>query len=129
MAADPQTQFHGGRDHLFEEVDEVLSQAVGPDIAVHREMLAQFSEREALGSAGQAKDDVPRQPAPSLLAHGGVAAPGLFRDMLGIGGLGPLQDMEVEGGEVDEVEPLQLAPVGSRQSRSVRVQSRIGMKL
>ncbi len=120
MTADADTCLRSDRHHLFEEVDEILPQPLRSDRAIRCEMLAQLVEREAFCRARQAEDDVPRQRAPARFVHRGEAARCLLRDVFGIVGIGACKDVDVEGGEVREVEPH---AGGARVQRPVEVRA------
>ncbi len=114
MAAKTQTQFFGHGHDLGQEIDQMGAQAVFADPGVFGDVLADIVQREAFGGTGQSKDHVPGQRVALRIAHrreprGGSVAQGVVKIFCGAGAG---ENMQVEGGEIGQIEPHAGGAVG-----------------
>ena len=106
MAAQPHAEPFGDGRHLFQEGDEVGAQARRVDGVIFADMAQDVLRRHALGRTGQTGGHVGREFHLARLAHRRKAFAGRVSDLApkALGSAGALKDMDVEGGEVDQVE-------------------------
>ena len=107
MGADVDSRLLGHRRRLFQEIDQMAAQPVRVDALIAAQLLQQLVQRIAVGRAGQARADVAAKLGDATVGHVGETPRGLGGQSLGVilGSARALQDMDVEGHEVRQVEP------------------------
>ena len=126
MAAEPHAEVLGDRHDLLQEGDEVTAQRSGVDRGIFGEMGAHVLQREVLRRPRQPEDDVGGQGDTAAFVHRAEALLGCLADLLGKARRGALalEDADVEGGEIDEVEAHAGAAMGKAVGRDRCASSR-----
>lgn len=113
MGADIDADPFGDWRHFGEKIDEVALQSVTADTGIGLQVRPKLRQAVAIGGARKARTDVARQGEAPLLRHVAEAPTSRLacRYVVVFGGARPLQQMEVEGNEVDPVEAHRLGAV------------------
>jgi hypothetical protein len=114
VAAEPQSQLFGLGHDLLEEVQEVPPQLVPADIAIFGQMRPHILKRHGFRGAGQTHGDIPAELLLVIFAHRRHAASRFIGDGICVvgAGAGTLEDMDVEGCEIIDVEAHARAAIG-----------------
>src|SRR5690606_14028487 len=113
MTAQADANLLRGRHYFLQKGNEMAAKPIGRDAVVFVEMRPQRIQRQMLSRAGKTEGNVSGEFLPASLAHTGKAAGRLFGDRSGETFIGsrPSQDMDVEHGEIDEIEAHASAAV------------------
>ena len=119
MAAQVDAEAAGMRRHLGQEIGQVLAQFVRTYAVIGRQMRLQRVERPVLLRARQPGDDVRGEPFLARLVHPRNTPRRFRRHLAGIAlrGALALQHMDVEGGEIGEVEAHRPAAIRQRPGK------------
>ena len=119
MAAQPHAVLLGDRGDGRQEIDMVRAQPPGVDAAIVGEPCPHIVERPVLGGARQAGGDVGRQFGPAVRPHGRKAAGRRVDHRLGVivARVRPPQNVQIEDGEIDQVEDHRPAAAFGRRAQ------------